>query len=108
MQSYRDKREREIEPGMELHQVTADGGLYHAAALLSELDVQARGGGGAAERLHASCRHLAAGGEIEEGERGQAAQCAYPVVCDLDGDASSSLGDAKSSLGDAKSSLGEC
>ena len=27
---------------------------YHDAALLSELDVQVRGGGGAAERLHAS------------------------------------------------------
>jgi hypothetical protein len=38
---------------------------YHGAALLSELDVQARGGGGAAERLHASCRHLVAAAEIE-------------------------------------------
>ena len=38
---------------------------YHAAALLSELDdVQARGGGGAAERLHASCRHVEAVAEV--------------------------------------------
>jgi hypothetical protein len=41
----------------------------HAAALLSEPDdVQARGGGGAAERLHASCRHAAVA-EIEGGKR---------------------------------------
>jgi hypothetical protein len=26
--------------------------------LLSELDMQVRGGGGVAERLHASCRHV--------------------------------------------------
>jgi hypothetical protein len=38
---------------------------YHGAALLSELDAQARGGGGAAERLHASCRHLVAEAEVE-------------------------------------------
>jgi hypothetical protein len=38
---------------------------YHDAALLSELDVQVRGGGGAAERLHASCRHVAADAEVE-------------------------------------------
>ena len=37
---------------------------YDAAALLSELNVQARGGGGAAERLHASCRHLVAVAEV--------------------------------------------
>jgi hypothetical protein len=37
---------------------------YRAAALLSELDVQARGGGAAAERLHASGRHLAAAAEV--------------------------------------------
>jgi hypothetical protein len=33
-------------------------------------DVQARGGGGGAERLHASCRHLVAVAEVESGERG--------------------------------------
>jgi hypothetical protein len=37
---------------------------YHAAALLSELDAQARGGGGAAERLHASGRHVVAENEV--------------------------------------------
>jgi hypothetical protein len=35
-------------------------------------DVQARGGGGAAERMHASCCCL--GAEVEGLERGQAAQ----------------------------------
>jgi hypothetical protein len=52
---------------------------YHVA-LLSELDVQARGGGGAAERLHASCRSLGAVAEVEGLERGQAAQCSNPYV----------------------------
>jgi hypothetical protein len=33
---------------------------YHGAALPPGLDVQARGGGGAAERLHASCRYVVA------------------------------------------------
>jgi hypothetical protein len=32
-------------------------------------------GGGVAERLHASCRHLAAEADVEGGERGQAAHC---------------------------------
>jgi hypothetical protein len=53
---------------------------YHAVALLSELDVQVRGGGGAAERLHASCRHLGAMAEVEGGERRQAAQCSHSHV----------------------------
>jgi hypothetical protein len=53
---------------------------YHAAALLSGLDVQVRGGGGAAERLHASCRHLGAMAEVEGGERRQAAQCSHSHV----------------------------
>jgi hypothetical protein len=48
---------------------------YRAAALLSAGDVQARGGGGVAERLHASGRHLVAVVEAERGERGQAAHC---------------------------------
>jgi hypothetical protein len=42
---------------------------YHDAALPVELDVQVRGGGGVAERLHASCRHLVAGAEVERRER---------------------------------------
>ena len=45
---------------------------YHAAALgilLFADDVQARGGGGAAERLHASCRHLVAVAEVQGRER---------------------------------------
>jgi hypothetical protein len=42
---------------------------YHDAALLSGHDVQARGGGGAAERLHASGRQLAAAAQVEIGER---------------------------------------
>jgi hypothetical protein len=29
------------------------------------LDMQARGGGGVAERLHASCRHLGAAAEVQ-------------------------------------------
>jgi hypothetical protein len=37
---------------------------YHGAELLSEPDVQARGSGGAAERLHASCRHVVAVAEV--------------------------------------------
>jgi hypothetical protein len=42
----------------------------HAAPL----DAQARGGGGAAERLHASSRHVLAPFELEGGERTEAAQ----------------------------------
>ena len=45
-----------------------DGGLP-----MHRHDVQARGGGGAAERLHASCRSLGAVPEVEGLERGQAA-----------------------------------
>ena len=37
---------------------------YHAAALLLACDAQARGDGGVAERLHASCRHLVAVAEV--------------------------------------------
>jgi hypothetical protein len=44
---------------------------YHAAALHRGLDVQARGGGGAAERLYASGRHPAAAAEVEERKRGE-------------------------------------
>ena len=40
---------------------TMDG--YHGSALHVGLDVQVRGGGGVAERLHASCRN-AAGAEV--------------------------------------------
>jgi hypothetical protein len=36
---------------------------YHKA-LLSVFDVQARGGGGAAERLHTSCPHLVSLAEV--------------------------------------------
>ena len=59
---------------------------YHTAALLSELDVQAkacRSGGGAAERLQTSGGHLVEAAEIEERERGQAAQCSHTHVCHL-------------------------
>ena len=47
-------------------------------------DVQARGGGGAAESLHASCRSLGAVPEVEGLERGQAAQCSHPYVRHVD------------------------
>jgi hypothetical protein len=49
----------------------------HATALLSALDVQARGGGGAAERLHASGRHLTAA-EVQRAERMEAPR---PLPC---------------------------
>jgi hypothetical protein len=39
-----------------------------------------RGGGGAAERLHASCRHRVAEAEVEGRERRQAAQSSHPHV----------------------------
>ena len=51
---------------------------YHAAAVAC--DVQARGGGGAAERLHASCRHIVAAAEVEGCERGEAAPSSHPHV----------------------------
>jgi len=56
-----------------------DGGLP-----MHRHDVQARGGGGAAERLHASCRSLGAVPEVEGLERGQAAQCSHPYVRHVD------------------------
>jgi hypothetical protein len=37
------------------------------------LEVQVRGGSGAAERLHTSVRHLAAAEEVERGKHRQAA-----------------------------------
>jgi hypothetical protein len=46
------------------------------------LDVQVRGGGGIAERLHASCRHVDAVAEDEERERRQAAHCSLPSSSD--------------------------
>jgi hypothetical protein len=52
---------------------------YHAVALHIGLDVQARGGGGVAERLHASCGNLVAVAEVERRERGEVAQCPYPT-----------------------------
>jgi hypothetical protein len=44
------------------------GGVAAPPVLLLDrapIDVQARGGGGVAERLHTSCRHLVAVAEIE-------------------------------------------
>ena len=52
-----------------------DGGLP-----MHRHDVQARGGGGAAERLHASCRHIVAAAEVEGCERGEAAPSSHPHV----------------------------
>ena len=51
--------------------------------LLSELDVEARSGGGVAERLYASGCHVVAGAEVEIGERSNAAHDPHALVRNL-------------------------
>jgi hypothetical protein len=56
---------------------------YSGAALLVVLDLKARGDGGVAERLHASCRHVLALLEVEGGECTEAAQSLQRLVRDV-------------------------
>ena len=54
--------------------------IGRAAMPVPGSDAQVRGGGGVAERLHASGCHLVAAEEVEGSESRQAAQCAQPLV----------------------------
>jgi len=56
---------------------------YDKRLPVSGQDVQARRGCGAAERLHASCRHLVAVTEVQLGESGQAAESEHSLVGDV-------------------------
>ena len=55
----------------------------HMEGTMPRLDVEVRGGGGAVERLHASCHHAAVE-EVERGKRGQVAHCSQPLGRHLD------------------------